>query len=369
MTAFNPQRLIVGRQKRGMTQSKLAEEAGIGMRTITAYEAGVHEPGDDAVDAIATALRFPRSFFYLQSLEMPSTFGVSFRALSTMSAAQRDAALAAGAFAFELCKWMEQQFVLPKCDIPDMSGFAPEAAAGALRQRWRIGEQPIPNAIHLLESKGVRIFSLAEECREIDAYSLWWSGTPFTFLNTVKTAERSRHDAMHELGHLVLHRHHGAATGRQAEQEADAFASAMLMPRADVLAHAPRYPLLPHLVKLKKRWNVSVASLARRLHQLKLLSDWHYRTICIQLSELGRDIEPDPSPRETSQILKKAFDMARADGITRPKLAAEMGLYVADLDALIFGLTMTGVRGDSSKRPRKKQQQATPTQLRLVRND
>jgi Zn-dependent peptidase ImmA (M78 family)/transcriptional regulator with XRE-family HTH domain len=368
MTAFNPERLIIGRQKRGMTQAKLAEAARIGLRSITAYEAGQTEPGADAVSAIAAVLKFPESFFFMSTLEMPSTYGVSFRALSTMNAAQRDAALAAGAFAFELSKWIEQRFVLPDCAVPDMSGFTPEAAADALRQRWQLGEQPIRNAIHLLESKGVRVFSLAEECREIDAYSLWRSGCPFTFLNTAKTAERSRHDAMHELGHLALHRHHGAASGRQAEQEADAFASAMLMPRGDVLARAPRYPSLDQMIKLKKRWNVSVASLARRLHQLKLLSDWHYRTICIQLAERGREEEPEPAPRETSQILKKAFDMARSDGITRPQLAAELGLHVNDLEALIFGLILTGVRGHGGKRERQKGRPRGATQLRLVKN-
>jgi len=33
--------------------------------------------------------------------------------------------------------------------------------AEALRHHWGIGELPINNIIHLLESKGVRIFSLA----------------------------------------------------------------------------------------------------------------------------------------------------------------------------------------------------------------
>jgi len=41
----------------------------------------------------------------------------------------------------------------------------------------------------------------------------------------MKIAERSRFDAAHELGHLILHRHTGSAHPR-AESEADAFASA-----------------------------------------------------------------------------------------------------------------------------------------------
>jgi len=68
---------------------------------------------------------------------------------------------------------------------------------------------------------------------------MWKEGTPFIFLNSAKSAERGRHDAAHELGHLVLHRH-GGPIGRKAEEQANAFASAFLMPRSSILAHVPR---------------------------------------------------------------------------------------------------------------------------------
>jgi hypothetical protein len=67
----------------------------------------------------------------------------------------------------------------------------------------------------LLEARGIRVFSLTEPCFELNAFSHWVAVTPFVFLNTMKTAESSRFDAAHELGHLVLHRH-GAPQGRVA---------------------------------------------------------------------------------------------------------------------------------------------------------
>lgn len=89
------------------------------------------------------------------------------------------------------------------------------------------------------------------DAAEVDAFSMWRQSTPFVFLNTKKSAEHSRFDAAHELGHLVLHRH-GSPQGREAEREANAFASAFLMPRASVLAYAPRMATIDHLIKLKK---------------------------------------------------------------------------------------------------------------------
>lgn len=362
---FNPLRLTIARQRRGWTKAALAGEAGIAIRSVTAYESGETTPSAEAIRTLSRTLGFPQEFFFMPDIELPSAYAISFRALTTMSAPQRDSAIAAGAIAFELSRWIESRFNLPACDIPDMRSFPPEEAAIALRQRWNLGEEPIKNTIHLLEAHGVRVFSLAEDCRTLDAYSLWKGSEPYIFLNTMKTGERSRHDAMHELGHLVLHRHTGTAYGRRAELEADIFAAAMLMPRADVLARAPRFPTLQDLIRAKRRWMVSVASLAHRLHALGLLSEWHYRTMFIELGSRGRDEEPQPIARETSQVLRKVFDLARADGTTRVDVARELAIAPEELESLIFGLVMTGVTGG---RQTKSSGDRGTAQLRLVKD-
>jgi Zn-dependent peptidase ImmA (M78 family) len=186
-------------------------------------------------------------------------------------------ALGEGALALRLNKFIESKFELPQADLPDLSREAnPEAAAESLRRYWGIGELPIRNMIHLVEAKGVRVFSLAIDAQDVDAFSMWKASTPFVFLNSHKSAEHSRFDAAHELGHLVLHRH-ASPNGREAEREADAFASAFLMPRGSVAANAPRYPTLPVLIKLKKIWITSLAALNYRLHEVELTTDWQYR--------------------------------------------------------------------------------------------
>jgi hypothetical protein len=40
----------------------------------------------------------------------------------------------------------------------------------AVRSEWRLGERPISDMIHLLKAHGVKVFSLVEECRELDAF-------------------------------------------------------------------------------------------------------------------------------------------------------------------------------------------------------
>jgi len=323
-----------------MTKVLLGQRAGFSVKTLGDYESGRATPTEDGIGSIAPVLRFPVSFFYRPELEEPPSESVSFRSLSRMTAAQRDAALAAGALAFELSQWIQKHFELTVPNVPDLSAYQPTEAALVLRNHWRIGVRPIGNIVHLMESQGVRVFSLAERSHQVDAYSLWYHGAPFVFLNTTKTVEHSRMDAAHELGHLVLHQH-GAVRSRDVENDAKAFGAAFLMPAESIRSIVPRLtgPSFSNMVQLKKNWGVSVAALAMRLNKMGLLPDHSYRGICIELSKYGRTREPHAIvEREKSAVLGKVFGMLRESGTTKADVAKQLDLYTEDLDALIFGL-------------------------------
>src|SRR5207245_2232584 len=83
-------------------------------------------------------------------------------------------------------------------DVPDYRQIEPHMAAMLLRQHWGLGIKPIANMVHLLELKGIRVFSLAESTKDVDAFSLWRDDIPYVFLNRFKSPERSRFDAAHE---------------------------------------------------------------------------------------------------------------------------------------------------------------------------
>lgn len=369
---FNNTRFALARKRRGLTKRALAKEVGVTDRSITAYESGQTIPESQTVEKIASALRFPVEFFFADDVEELPVEVASFRALTKMTAAQRDIALSAGAIALLLSRWIGDKFDLPSPDFPEDYRIAsdvnsknktsqqsaeddqypdigqendPEAAAEMLRRYWDLGELPVKNMIALLESKGVRVFSLSVDAREVDAFSMWYDDVPFVFLNTKKTAERCRFDAAHELGHLVMHRH-GAPHGQEAEKEANAFSSAFLMPRRSVLANAPRTATLKSLVSHKKYWNVSAAALNYRLHALGLTTDWTYRTLCIDLAKFGRNREPEPSSFETSQVLRKVFTSLREDGILKSDVARELLIQPEELDELTFGLMLNALAGN-----------------------
>jgi len=334
--SFSPERLEIARKRQLLNKKEFAESVGVTQQTVTRWLKLDTEPEPDTVGRIAEVLGFPEGFFYGDELDFPAE--ANFRSMASMTAKVRAAALAAGSIAFSLSDWIEERFDLPEVDVPDLSHFGAGEAADALRAHWQLGERPVGNMIRLLESRGARVFSLAENTRKVNAYSLWRDGKPYVFLNTMMSGERSRFDAAHELAHLVLH-HDGKAVGREAEDQANTFASNFLMPRGDFLAHAPLGRGLNSLIKAKKRWKVSLAALVYRLHRLGLMTDWKYRDRCIEISRRGYNKnEPEPIARETALVWKKVLNQLWEDGVTQRDIASELHLPEEEVNSLIFGI-------------------------------
>lgn len=367
MSDINPKQITFARVRRRYTKAQLAKELGVTSRSIQNYESGASTPDPETLATIAKLLNFPQQFFFLDE-EMPELqeHAVSFRALSKMSEAMKNCAFSAGSIAFKVNDWIEERFNLPQASLPNLSDLAPEEAAATLRRLWCLGNAPIPNMVHLLESKGIRVFSLAEEAREVDAFCTWHEGKPFVFLNTLKSAERSRFDAAHELGHLVrdvYSMQHGEARGPEMERQADAFAAAFLMPKESVVVNQPPAYTIKYLMKLKHYWGVSLAAMAYRFHSEGLITEWNYRTLCIEISRNGyRTKEPEPMEREISQLLTKVLDFLHTRKQGRREIAQSLSLSVDEINALTFQLTPLSVVNGDAAAPTPK----SPPKLRLV---
>ncbi len=340
---FTPERLTVARDRRGLSRAGLAKIADVAERSIRNYESGEDEPRDSSLRALASALDVPTAFFSGPPLEGLGETAASFRAASKLPAYRRRAALAAGAVAVHLAAHVAERFELPETQISDLAGYEPELAADAVRASWGLGSGPAPNLVHLLESKGVLVFALAEDCRELDAFSFWRWGRPFMMLNTMKSAERGRLDAAHELGHLVLHRHVSEVV-KEHEDEAQTFAAALLLPRSSVLASGSRGAGLRQVLEQKKVWRVAATAYTRRLHQLELLSNWQYRSLMIELTKRGfRSGEPDGMQREASQLMNMILSELRRERIGMTRLADELQMSTDDVRSLILGLVPVSV--------------------------
>lgn len=350
---FSGERLRVARQRRKLSGKQLAEKAGLTAVTVSKAENG-HQVQDDTARLLANALQYPLGFFYLDAPEVIHADTVSFRSLAKMGAADRDASLAAGSLGVALYDWVDDQFHLPTPDLIDLSKERnrPAYAARLLRQHWGLGDRPVGNMLALMESKGIRALSLSENTMDVDAYSFWRSDTPYVFLNQKKTPERSIFDCAHELAHLVMHHHAGAKGEKGAEYQADAFASAFLMPEADIKSEARGVTTVRQILRLKHRWRVSAMALVFRLHKLGMITEWTYKSMCIELGQLGyRRAEPDGIERETSVVWQKVLTALWSRKITKHDIAEELRIPLSELEALIFGLA--GARIDNAGNDRR----------------
>lgn len=343
---FSAARLTFARKRQGLTKLKLAKLVDVSSQAISDFENKRHAPKKETLIKLAEALDFPVDFFYGDDLKELSLEAASFRSASKITAMQRNSALSAGRIAINLNAWIEDKFNLIKHDLPDLRDYAPSEAALKLRQDWGLGESSIKNMIHLLESKGIRVYSLVEDSKDVDAFSTWDEGTPFIFLNTMKSTEHSRFDAAHELAHLVLHKHGLIPKNKPAEQDANQFASAFLMPEGTVRANFVSFPTLEKFIKLKHYWIVSLTALLRRFKDLDLLTDWQYRMLIMQASQKGyKKNEPESAEREVSSVLKKVFDFLKNENLSTQDIANDLKVSKIEIDKLTFKAILTEIEG------------------------
>ena len=340
---FNPSRLTLARRRRGITKVDLATAVDLTARRIAQFENQGERPPTGTVEMLASALAFPVEFFYRPTPPDPTADGVSFRSFSRLPAGKRDAALAAASLAVELAAAIDEHVELPSVDIPDLHEADPTTAALALRSAWALGEDVAPNMIHLLEAHGVRVYSLVDECADLDGFSLWYDGAPYVFLTHHKSPERGRWDAAHELAHLVLHAG-GPLQGRDQEKDADAFASEFLLPESGIKATAPPFVSLSDVLDEKVHWQVSAMAYIRRLNQLGMLPERRYKSLVIEASQAGYRRQEGDIDREVSQLIPKVLAILREEGIGISDLASAIGVSPAEVRGLLFS-TLESVDG------------------------
>lgn len=341
---FEPGRLGQARLARGMKMVDLAALVGVTPAAIGQYEAGHIKPSGEVLGRLAVALSFPVSFFEAgRPMGSMSADQAHFRRLRSVTTSARNRQIARLALLEELVARIEQDVELPGVDIPvasleegDRSEI--ESLAASVRAQWGLGNGPLVNMIALLESKGCVVVRLVTETEGIDAYSRWSGPRPVVVLTLDKNdAARSNFDAAHELGHLVMHQ--DAQPGsRLAEEQAQMFAAAFLMPATAIRSELPTRFDLPAFVALKQRWRVSIQALLYRARVLGTVSEAAYKRAMMKISMLGwRAGEPSSiKDVEEPYVLAAAVALLREDrGVDAAALARQMSIPTDLMDAFV----------------------------------
>lgn len=287
---FRPELLALRRRMLGLSQAELADRAGISQGTLSKVEQGLREVPADMIDKLAEALECPRSFFYQVEREYgsPMSAHAMFRKKAAVGQKVLDRVIAeinvriAHARTLLGSAEFNPELPLPQYHVEDFDGDL-EAIADNVRRAWYAPRGPIKSLIEFVERAGCLVFMCDMEEARIDGVSYRIPGLPpLIFLNKNQPVDRMRFSLAHELGHLVLHTY----PSPEMEKEANEFASALLLPRADI---APELSgiTLEKAAYMKPVWRVSMGALLVRAKTLGKIDQYKSEYLWRQMASRG----------------------------------------------------------------------------------
>ena len=217
-----------------------------------------------------------------------------------------------------------------------------ETAAESVRQAWNLGGDPIPNVTELLEEHGIKVLKL-DFPLSVDGLTCRVARpdkekVPVIVGSVAKSVERRRFTLAHELGHMVM-----AIEGDLDEEKAcQRFASALLMPREDLLfevgqrRHAFGYA---EIVEIKRMYGVSAAALIVRLRDLGVITEGTLQTVFRGIGRTWRKAEPEPLPEneEPRRFQRLVLRALAEDVISLPKAAELLRKSTGEVNRIMSG--------------------------------
>lgn len=325
---FDGRRLSVARRLRRMQRTSLAARTSVTAAAITQFEHGGH-PTNAVAAELALALGVPVEFFRQGLVLTTVPAGAAhFRSLRATPAVSRDQALAFAEIALAVVEVIERYVDLPP--VPEIiepvdDEPSPEEIAGIAantRMRLDVGPGPVPHMVRLLEAHGIVALRLPPEIDpRVDAFSTDAGSRPLVLLSPLKDDRaRSRFDAAHELGHLVMHQDVEPGS-RIIETHAHQFAAEFLAPTPQLEPDLPRRVDWDALLHAKAKWGISLAALVYRSHAIGLWGEHSYRSANRHLRTQGYP-EPGPlGPPESPYLLGAATELLAQAGTGPEELA------------------------------------------------
>lgn len=337
---FVPSRLTEARVERRLTKVALEEKSDISRVTISKLESGeIKKPMVETVFRLALALGKPVGHFFLPiDRHYSNVSPITFRESSKKTVREHEAVEVeikriqdSMQLLYSMIKPREiniPNLQISEMDPSDITDSEIEAAALATRDHWKLGNGAIKNMTTLLENNGIICFPKNKYKGAIESinctYNLEGHILALLLYNKEVPFCRQRFTLAHELGHIIMHRYWSNEeynnNRKRAEDQANRFASAFLMPITS-FPSTVYSTSLNSLIELKKMWGVSIQAINRRMHDLKLITEEKYSNNQIEISRRKwRTKEPgdDMFPNEKPTYIEAGFSFVLGYGLTNP---------------------------------------------------
>jgi len=313
---LNPEMLLTARNYKGCSQTQLAGKCKISQAFYSKIESGVSILNSDdlLIEKLSSELGFPQSFFFknARALGVPASFHEMYRKPKSVSGKKTLSKVSADLTIRMLCvsKLLDSIEIEPELQLLqyDVEDYGNDGAAVArmVRLDWLVPDGPIKNLTELVEKAGIIVFPSYFSAPRVDGVTVNVSGLPpVIFLNNVSPSDRTRFSLAHELGHVIMHKQMSGTM----EDEANAFASELLMPEKEMRTEFSNRIDLKELARLKRIRRVSMAALLYKASHMGKLTSNQSSYLCRQISKYRVD-EPESNkfekeaPNTLSSILK-----------------------------------------------------------------
>lgn len=303
-------RLRLARKKAGLSMGGLVSAMGgqVSKQALSKYERNLMMPGSRVLGSLCRHLDV--SLEFLMSSQIEALEGVDFRTHAKTTAKERaqvEAIVIEHAERYVAIESILGEEVI-RWHAPEKRCIRKERDAESfiveLRNRWRLGIDPIPNMSALLEDLGLKVLllDLPDRISGMTCFVHRLAGDeriPVIVANATMNLERRRLTLAHELFHRLIDVP-GDADVRP-ERAMNYCAGAFLMPKEFLIDEfgADRARIsYPELLALKHRLGVSMAALLVRLGQVGVLSEGTVGMLFRGPARPWRKHEPDPIPED-----------------------------------------------------------------------
>ena len=333
---INGTRLKEARLFNHLTMSSLADQVGVSKQAISKYEHNKIEISSNVFQKLVQVLNFPLYFFTDVEKVPYQDDGTFYRSRLTATQSEKQPSKTYKKAAAYLRDYFENYIDFPTLDTNIELDGSPENAANELRELWQLDDRPINDIVDLMERHGLIIVNVDFNSNKIDARSGYVEIGEKQYYIVLVNAEntnffREQFTLAHELGHYAMHAklYHPqedllGQDYRNIENEANKFASAFLMPKDSFTADLTRdgFINLDTFIDLKSKWNVSIAAMVHRAHDLELIDDREYVKLQKQISYRGwrtKEIMDDEKIMSEPKALNQAFELLEEHRVVHPK--------------------------------------------------
>lgn len=355
MNNLNPkEKLIIGSQLQQarklmqLTPEEVAQEINVESQDIVSWEEEKTSPSLKQLEELAKLYGREIDYFVRETPSIPEKIEFrgkphqSFRSLSleVRKCLSRFDELCQTALEYEILLNKRRTITLPHFNESEPS----YKIAQALREKFKVGDKPLPDLRERLEDGGARVFELPIEEGAFSGFSFWHDEYgPCILLNAKELKGRKNFTLAHELFHLLIN--HEATlcyihetlgkVHRDIEYKANQFAIELLLPQSSVKEDFKRRRLLStpsgrELGQMAYKWGVSIQALGYRLEALGLIKKGHTESL----------LEPKPFfrrsriPKWEKQLGKKyvdtTFEAYKKGVISIGKLSYSLGITVRE---------------------------------------